>query len=272
MTSLRTSLGRLLLLPVLALGAVALVACGDSEGDSTATATGTLTPTGESDGSEEPFLARSPSDLDSYRYRVDVSVASEALDSAEAPTGLDLEGDLTFNVEGAVVNPDREQTATSIDLGILTLSTETIRIGEEEWTRAGQGAWTTTTPAADGGDILDVDISPDSLFTSSEDFDYEALTARLEEHGWEDEEANGYAARHFTFTQEEFYEVFETDEAVLPADIDATFVADVWMATEFGVPVRMLIVGTDGGGTEILRLEMNLRDINTEIAIDPPPV
>src|SRR5690606_29279421 len=93
------------------------------------------------DAPRDEFAARSPEELDSYRYDVAVTVAAEALDTAEAPLGLELDGDLTLNITGAVVNPDREQLTTAIDIGFLTLSTETIRIGEEEWSRSGQAAW-----------------------------------------------------------------------------------------------------------------------------------
>lgn len=270
MTSTRTMLQRWLPLAALAVAAVALVACGGDDADGTPAGRadgGTATATSEGQG--DAFRARSPNDLDSYRYRVDVTVDAAALDSADA--GLPIEGDLSFNVEGAVVNPDREQTATSIDLGLLTLTTETIRVGADEWTRAGQGAWSTSTPSnSAGGDLLAVDISPAALFAASGNFDYHALTQRLDEHEWQEEQVNGVSARRYTFTEQQFYEVFQTEDAILPADIDATFVADIWFAQDRGVPVRLIISGTDGAGDEILRLEMNLTDMDTDIAIAPP--
>ncbi len=266
---------RWLLMPALALATFALIACsGGEETDPTPTGTtaAQVTPAAATATAESTpqFAAQSPQDLQSYRYRVNVTVAAEALDDSEAPTGLDLDGNLTLGLEGAVVNPDREHTSTAIDIGFLTLSTETVRVGDQEWTRAGQGAWSASTSGEGAEALFDADFSPASIFTTSADFDYEALTARLEEHGWKDEEVNGVRARHYSFTEEEFYSTFETDEAVLPADIDATFTADIWLAEDLGVPVRMLIVGVDGAGTEILRLEMDVTDINSQIAIDPP--
>ncbi|MCK9487510.1 MAG: hypothetical protein M0R73_12575 [Dehalococcoidia bacterium] len=270
MTSAPHRLRRWLLLPALGVAALALVACNGEDAGGTPGSGSTGTTTATEAATKAPFLARSPSDLASYRYRVDVTVAAAALQDGDAPADLPIEGDLSFNVDGAVVNPDREQTATSIDLGILTLTTETIRIGDQEWTRAGEGAWSPSTPSTGGDDLLDVDISPAALFTSSEDFDYEALTERLEEQEWQEEEANGLPTRHYTFTEEEFYRVFQTEDAILPPDIDATFLADIWLARERGVPVRLLILGTDGSGTEILRLEMNMMDLDAEILIEPP--
>lgn len=264
---------RLASMAVVGLLGATLIACdsGDSAPATTATATATVGASSTAEGNAaSDFAAQSPESLDAYRYDVTVTLAAAALDTSQAPAGLPLDGDFRIEMTGEVVNPGRERSETSIDLGFLAIATETIRIDGQEWTRQSGGTWEAGTSAGGADALIGTNFSPASIFTTDADFSYDELTARLETHSWLDEDVEGIATRHYTFTQEEFYEVFATDQRVLPEDIDATFSTDIWISKEFGVPVKLVIIGTASDGTEVMRLEMLLTDLNGEIAIEPP--
>lgn len=250
-----------------AFAAVALVACSGDDGGEEAEADAEATET-----PSEGFMAAPPSSLASYAYQVSVAMSPEALDTSEAPAGLDLgDEDFTFDIVGEVVNPDREHATTTANLGFLSLTLEAIRVGEQEWTKQDDGDWQPSTAGDALGALLgETDFSPGSIFTTDEGYSFEDLTARLEAHGWEDEEVDGRPARHFTFTQEEFYQVFQTERQVLPPEVDATIVADLWIAEDLGVPLKMTVIGTDSADAEVLNIEMTLTDLNGEFAIEPP--
>ncbi|MEX2372573.1 MAG: hypothetical protein WD800_02105 [Dehalococcoidia bacterium] len=271
MTTTRHRLARSLAVPTLLLAALALVACGGN-GDEDPAATPTATVAAATVEATPDFLVASPDDLDTYRYTVAVTLSPDALDTADAPMGLPLDENFTIEITGDVVNPDREHATTVVNLGFLTLSTETIRIGEDEWARQGRSAWQPATAGGGLSDFLgDADFSPTSIFQTGDGFSFEALTARLQEHEWEAEEVNGVQSRHYTFTEEEFYATFNADQEIVPADIvDASLTADLWIAEDLGVPVRMVIVGADADGAEVMRVEMDLSDINSDIEVDAP--
>lgn len=260
------TLRKWLLLPALGVVALSLLACNGDDGAD------------EPEGTETPtraagFQASPPSALKSYAYDVNVALSPDALDMSDAPTGLDFgDEDLSFVISGEVMNPDREHTTTTANLGFLSLTLESIRVGAEEWTKQDNGDWEPSTPGSDplGAFMGDTDFSPGSIFTTDEGYSFEDLTQRLDAHGWTDEEVDGQDARHFTFTEEEFYQVFQTDREVLPAEIDATIVADLWLSEALGVPLKMTIVGSDPEGATLLEIEMTLTRINDDFEVEPP--
>jgi hypothetical protein len=259
---------RAIALPLgLGLVSLGLVACSGDDGD----AGPTSAPTDEVTAPAK-FMAAPPASLDSYAYAVSITISPDAIDSSEAPAGLNLGDDnFTFQIDGTVVNPDREHSTTVANLGFLSLTLESIQIGMDEWTKQDDGGWQPST----AGDPLavmlgDTDFSPGAIFTADEGYSFEDLTARLEAHGYEEDEVDGRAARHFTFTDEEFYAVFQTDREVLPAELNATMTADLWIAEDLGVPLKMEIVGADVSGTQILQIDMALTDLNGAFTIEPP--
>lgn len=234
---------------------------GDDEGSSTAEATETPTPT-------ETLEAASPADLTSYRYSVDVSLLLSILDTSEAPEGLPLDAPVRITIDGERVNPDREHASTTADLGFLQVETETIVVGDRRWLREGNGAW--KEGAASGLEsFAGLDFRPSVLFADDEG-QYDAVAQQLEEYEWVEEDVDGIPARRFTLDEDEFFRLFQQDN-VLPVEVDATLTADIWLARDLGTPVRLLVVGTDEAGDEVVRLELSLRDLNAEdIAVEAP--
>lgn len=236
-----------------------LGACsGDEADEATPTPTVTATP---------GLLVASPHALDSYRYTVRVSALLGAL-SAETPDAL-ADQSVSVEIEGSRINPDREQSTSSVELGPVALTVETVLIGDQQWVRDGTRPWAES--AGGGMDILGgMDFRPAALF-SDDDAEYSALAERLAAYPSTADTIDGMATLHFTFTQEEFFEVFQDQGQLVPPDVDAALAADVWLSEEFGTPVRLLVVGTASDGTEVLRLQLDLHDLNgDEIAIEPP--
>lgn len=267
---------RWLALPALLVAAFALVACaGDDapEGDATAAATTEGTSAATATPTEAPFQLASPEELDGYRYAVVVTLSPEALETADAPAGLPLDDDFTIEITGEVLNPDREHSMTVVNLGFLSLNTETIRIGDDEWARQGRAAWQPATAESDLSSFLgDANFSPTSIFASGEGASsFNALSNRLADHEFEVETVNGVEARHYSFTQEEFYEIFQAEREMIPSEVqNSDLTAELWVAEEERVPVRMVILGVAEDGTEIMRVEMDVTDIDGDIEIEPP--
>jgi len=236
-----------------------LVACSSDEADApTPTPAIAATPA---------LLVASPHALESYRYTVSVSALLGAL-SAETPDAL-ADQSVSVEIEGSRINPDREQSTSSVELGPVALTVETILIGDRQWVRDGTRPWAES--AGGGMDILGgMDFRPAALF-SDDDAEYAALAERLAAYPSTADTIDGMATLHFTFTQAEFFEVFQDQGQLVPPDVDAALAADVWLSEEFGTPVRLLVVGTASDGTEVLRLQLDLHDLNgDEIAIEPP--
>lgn len=276
-------LRRAILLPLLALLALGLVACGDEpEGaDSTATpgtqAPGTAAPGGGDVPATPPadaFRVASPDSLTSYRYEIEVKILPEALDQGAAPAGLNLEGiEFVITGSGEVVNPDRERSKIVANLGFASLDIETITVGEDQWTRQPNGSWVRGSAVAGGGGVLGgADFSPSNIFPSATDFSFEDLSARLETVDFERVEVNGVTARHYVLTEAQFVELFHTEDSIIPDTVaDTEMTAEVWFDEASGVPVRLLVVAVNAEGKEVLRLTLDLTDLDDPgIAVEPP--
>ncbi|GMU41376.1 MAG: hypothetical protein AMXMBFR23_22420 [Chloroflexota bacterium] len=221
------------------------------------------------------FRVTNLDDLSGYRFNVQVTLDPEGLDAANIPPGL-LQPGQTFGLTltGAALAPDREQSITTFALGDLSLAMESVRVGDRMWTREGDGPWRESA-ATDAASplVAEFEYRPSAIFRASEDYSLDDLTARLGTLTHTMERVNGHEARRYTMTPDQFREVFQSDQEVLPPEAgpDATFIADLWFAEALGAPLRMVIVGQNGAGQEILRLEMDMTDLNApDIAIEPP--
>lgn len=248
-------------LAALALLSALLGACTGDE-PTASTTPGTIAAEPEPD-----ILVTSPASLHSYRYEVTVEAIFGAL-SAEAPEAL-ADQAVTLTVQGERINPDQERTISSGGIGPITFEAEIVRIGSQQWAREGTRPWTES--AAGGMDVLGgVDFRPAALFVDDPD-EYAALSRRLAGYTSTRETLDGIATLHFTFTEDEFFEVFQDQGGIVPPDVEAELAADIWLSEELGVPVRLLVTGSAGDGTEVLRLQLDVRDLNDEtIEISPP--
>ena len=191
------------------------------------------------------------------------------LDVSEAPPGMQLDQFLSISIEGEWQNPDREHAFTSADLVFLQVNTETIAIGDRRWLREGNRPW------IEGGSspleaYAALGFRPSALFANDGNR-YDELARALNEYPWEEEEIRGAPARRFTLDDAAFKELFLGPNTVLPAEINATLSADIWLDSELGTPVRMTVVGVDETGQEVVRLHMELWDFDAgDIEIEPP--
>jgi hypothetical protein len=261
---------RALMLGVFALALLPITACTTDEPPAA--------PATELTSTAEPaWHVNALEDLQGYRYTVDVSLKPEGLaTSADIPTGLLEPGAaLTLNLEGEFRSPTSEHTRTRFSLGPLALALESIRIEQRVWMREGEGAWRESTldPGAPHPLLVNLDYQPSSIFRVDEAYSLDDLTKRLRTLEHQMETVSGQAARRYSMTPEQFREVFQSDDEVLPAEAgaDATFTFDVWFSEALGVPVRMMIIGSGGDGMELLRLDMNITDLDdASISIAPP--
>ncbi len=231
--------------------------------------------TPEATAAASGFRVTNLDDLTGYRFNVTVTLDPEGLDAANIPPGLLQPGQkFGLTLTGAALAPDREQSTTTFALGDLSLAMESVRVGDRMWTREGDGPWRESA-ATDAASplVAEFEYRPSAIFRASDDYSLDDLTARLGTLTHTMERVNGHEARRYTMTPEQFREVFQSDQEVLPPEAgpDATFVADLWFAEALGTPLRMVIVGQNGAGQEILRLEMDMTDLNApDISIEPP--
>lgn len=257
-------LARFARLAVLAASLAGLIAvgCAGDEEEAPASPTGTAAPT-------EMLAAASPADLASYRYSVDVSLLPSILDTTEAPANLPLDGPVRVVIDGERVNPGRERTRTSADMGFLQIETETIVIDGQRWIREADGTW--KEGAASGLEsFAGLDFRPSVLFADDEG-QYAEVARQLEDYDSVEEDVSGTPTRRFTLDQDEFFRLFQEQGNVLPTEVDATLTADIWLERDLGTPVQLRVVGTDASGEEVVRLELTLSDLNAEeITVEPP--
>lgn len=254
-----------------------LTACGGDDDDTpaddgvaantpatTATATEPAAPAVE-------ILAESA--LDSYRYEVTIELSGIPLGGTILPQASE---DLTVEVSGAVVAPDRQQTRLRVDLGVQALDIETITIGDRLWSRNAGGEWQEAgSPllAIVAGE-LDLVSNPGRLFAfdGSEGPALADLQQRIDAGTLPRELVNGVDALRLDLTGGDFAGLFAAT-SLLPSDASETAEVTLWIAVDGGYPVRLLVEASGGDGDEEarVRIDVNLIDVNSgAISIEPP--
>ena len=222
--------------------------------------------------------ARSPADLTSYRYDITVEVSGEAVGGQGAPSGLSLDLDLSMEISGAFIAPDREQTEVTADLGFIQVRLETIRIGSRSWMREPGGEWEEQAAIGDGLG-LDFAISPIDLFGGDLGDGLGTLGAVVGNLDGTPETVNGVDALRYELTANEFARAFPDSEeftdlaGVEAAGVAGDFTTTIWVARDSGIPVRLVLDGssTVDGAESSIHVELNLRDVNSDdITIEPP--
>ena len=246
----------------LILAAGLLIGCSDDDGSTDATTTPEPTPT-----AGVGLLVTSPASLDSYRYTVSVVALLGAL-STDTPEALAGETAMV-TLQGSRVNPDREHSDSLVEIGPLAVRVETIQIGERQWVREGTRPWDES-----GGGAMEVlggiDFRPATLFAEDAS-EYATLGERLATFPSSSVMLDDQATRYFKFTQQEFLDIFQGEGDIVPPDVDAILAAEVWLSEAIGVPVRLLVIGESTDGVEVIRVELDITDLNDPtIKIEPP--
>lgn len=216
-----------------------------------------------------------PASLRSYRYTVELKATTELLDTSEAPAGLNLDGSvLEMRIEGARVNPDREQARAMTTFGYLSLDRETIVIGDGQWSRQENGAWRRRPPLTSAEDFLaqSVALTP-SVILGTDDPEYlTRLKRNLDALPHTFEEVNGRQTRHWTFDDEGVRTYLMPIESTIPGLVEpSTVQVDVWTDTETGVAVRLILMAGTAEEPDAFALKLNLLDVNDpEIVVEPP--
>ncbi len=233
-----------------------VVACGGDDGDA---AEGSAVAVGE-------VTLASPDQLTSFRYTLMIEVSSGEGDEAAS-----LAVDLSMEFSGAVITPDREQSTIKVDFGFFKIEAETIRIGDQSWTRESGGEWEADSA---GADVLPLEFAagPIEILGGSEFSSLQQVIAGL---SGTTQRVNGVDAVRYDLTAEQFAQAFpnqDDGDAFSTGDLDELTVS-LWVARDSGIPVRLILegvtTGDDSGGS--VRLELNLTDLNSSsITIEPP--
>lgn len=238
----------------LALSLVGLAACSDD---------------GDEGSSQAEFKVTPLEALKSYRFTSEILVASPALDPQTAASLLQG-GTFRIKSTGIRVSPDRQQATIDADLGFLKTNIETISIAKNQWSRESGGQWQQGVPGTVSV-LATSDFSPQGLFYGSAGPDSEQLTARLAGRPFTQETLAGVAARHYVLTPQGFREVFGTQNAVPETATDVTTQAEVWFSEERGVLLRVLISGKDAQQKDVLRVDVQVSDIDgASNQVEPP--
>ena len=270
---------------LLAVAAVTLSCIGggddDADAPAGAPAAGAAAPASD-DAPQQAASLQSPAALDSFRYDVSIELsgigASDSGDDSGGGFGISLDLNFKITMEGAVVAPDREWSRLEADLGLLKISTETIRIGDQAWVRELDGEWQVQT--LDGDSLADAfSFSPQDFFGDDDVGDgLGTLRSVLDLIGGKSERVNGVDAVRYDLTSEQFATAFP--DGGLPGDAGGDVSAElgdfevtIWIARDSGIPVRMLLEGSNDveSGEGSVRVELNIRDLNSDgIEIEPP--
>ena len=258
-------------------GTLALAGCSGHGKSAPSTPAATPTPT--------PAVA-SPGDLKSYRYAIALTVAGGALGGvpttagqapdtqagAGTPAPSATPATFTIDINGEVVNPDREHSETKARLGFIELTVERVEIGGTAWTREAGGAWKRATPGGSSAASLgaNIDISPARLFAQN-GATFTTLNKQLGELPSQEDAVDGMKARRYDLSADEFQRIFSGTEGLLPGDTRPVQTSGaVWIGDESHVPLRMRLDSRTTDGKPAFEMDMKLSDLNGNFAIAPP--
>jgi hypothetical protein len=242
---------------LLAMAALAFVACGDGGAEGEAAAS-----------------CDSISQIQSYRYSINLKLDSPAFDQppqGTTPSGTPAPPLSAFaealealfsdlKLEGAFRAPDR----TQVVLRFRGEELELREVGDKSWIRVG-ATWQEQDPAQ-GETILTPSVVCKDIV--------QEIAPSLGEVDAERETINNVDTDHFRLDKADVKRLPELLGADPEADLPEKFQVDVWLARDGRFPVRLDIgaADTDEQGNPIgLSLFMEFRDLNDPgIAIEPP--
>jgi len=267
---------RLFLIPVAALAVAALVACGGDKKKDNKSASNTgggtsssqQASSGASTGTVDLNKSFSKvSDLKSFRYDVKLKLDLGSAGSASGSSGgNDLFGAALFGflsdikAEGAYVAPDKSDV--KLHAGPMELAF--VQIGDKSWVKFGNN-WT----AGDSKDsgLGGIPSSPADLFKDL------GSSNKLSGAKTSKETVNGVKTTRYSFDKKALESLTKelgqsTGEL---KDIDKANL-DLWLnEDEVPVKISMVFSGKDEKGQKVsMDLEMNIKDINSNIQIKAP--
>jgi hypothetical protein len=255
---------------ILAIAALALTvfACSSDDDASTESSrsTGSSTTAATADVGGAPTRITSVTDLQSFRYTVDVALSGDAADLGGQGGGITLDLEIGLSIAGAVILPDREQSSVTADLGFLQIETETIRIGDLAWSRESGSDWQVDSSAET--DPFDGAFGPLAIF-GDEISSFQTVLDTIDPTS---QSVNGISALRYDLTAEDFARAAGPGAELPTGDFNELTVS-LWIASDSSIPVRMLMKGftSDADGEGELSFDLTLSDLNSdEISIEPP--
>jgi hypothetical protein len=224
---------------------------------------------------EESFAV--PSSLGAYRYRVELRTNADLLDTTGAPAWIDLDTfELHIVIEGTRVNPDRERTLATVDLGYFRLERESVMVAGRYWQRQDTGPWTESAPLAEPEDFLGQDLALSPAIILAPDPEVAArVAAALEGMPSVLDHVNGYDARHWVLETAEVDRLFPApEENPLPGIREPSAKrVELWVDIASGVVIRLVVTAASPKNAEAFRLQVDLFDLDDpSIGVEPPEV
>jgi len=226
------------LLILVAAAAIAVAACGSSSNTNAPGGTGsngggligtakpTLNGGGGGDGGGLGGAAASLDNLDSYKFSMTLAGGTWG-STLSMFGGAGATGNAPFTMTGTIVaKPDK---AADVVLGGFHI----IEVNGTDYIDMGTGSFMSTPVSGSG--MADT-FSPSTMFSSM----IGSTTTGYDKVGTE--QKNGVGADHYK-GNEAVYSQLDRYSGVS----NATWTADVWIATSGGYPVSMAIIGTSGG-------------------------
>lgn len=173
--------------------------------------------------------------LEAFRYRLSFEL-----------TGTDW----PFSVvqSGEVVLPDREHSLLVVETGALKRESERLAVGQREWVR---------------GDLPWIDLAMSPLGY----LDGAGRPNGLADLDFVNDTIDDQPTRRYALDADTLRRLVENEDLVNP---DGPLDATLWVSTDLGIPVRLVVVGgSDADGK--LQMIIEVYDVNaTDIEIDEP--
>ncbi len=209
--------------------------------------------------------------MNAYRFNGRFALTLAPGESSQVGALRNLLSDVAFT--GAFQSPDSSMMNVKFPGDAGTQDLETARVGEKFYQRTGQGAWQQSTGA---GPIIGAISRVDPLTLCNESI------AQVDTSGVTPvaETVNGVPAMHYTFGPADLAGspgFFGGDRGGSGSQAGGAAPQDthleVWIATQGGYPVRIMLASGfgDTGATSSLKVVLDINDVNgSDISIKAP--
>jgi hypothetical protein len=205
--------------------------------------------------------------LTSFRYRLSAE-ASNLIGAPVSPGGPATP--IVLAIDGEVASPGHERAATHLSLGVGSLDSESVQIGERVWSRDGVGSWIEGRASEDAVAARTFGLGLDPAVLAGADARMR-LRSALAGLTSEPERVAAVDTLRFTLNPERVRKLLgATDGGSAWVLAGASEEWQLWVTRDLWLPARLLLdTQTEQGGR--IRVDLVLSDLNVRgIVIEPP--
>ncbi len=219
---------------------------------------------------------RSPRELTSYRWSIELRADSSLFDQSRAPEALrNAPFILLASVVGERVAPDRHRARVTV-LPVAIEPRETVTIGQQRWHRIADGPWRSggeAFPAARAYLGGSVDLNASAILEASDSPTVVQLRQAIASMPFREEQIQTGTARRYTLQPEQVQSILD-DPAVNPFSVLRTLSAvriDIWVDQAENVLVGVRVRGDTTTQVEAFQLDLRVTEIEPDgLTIEPP--